>query len=186
MLLLDEPTKGVDVGAKFEIHEIVRRQAAEGAACLVASSDLPEVLALGDRDPRHARRTHPGRARRGRGDRRIRDAPGDPRELTQGRVVKRLWQVRELSTVAILVLEILFFAWYLWPDGSRAHPFLNAENALLILKYSSIYGIAAVGAAIVIISGGIDLSPGAVIALASVVCGSPVRGRGLAARPRDG
>jgi len=46
VLLLDEPTKGVDVGAKFEIHEIVRRQAAEGLACLVVSSDLPEVLAL--------------------------------------------------------------------------------------------------------------------------------------------
>ena len=55
-------------------------------------------------------------------------------------------------------------------DGSY-HPFLNTSNALLILKYSSIYGIAAIGAAIVIISGGIDLSPGAVIALASVVTG---------------
>jgi rhamnose transport system ATP-binding protein len=49
VVLLDEPTKGVDVGAKFEIHEIVRREAARGAACLVASSDLPEVLALCDR-----------------------------------------------------------------------------------------------------------------------------------------
>ncbi len=39
----------MDVGAKFEIHEIIRRQAAEGAACLVASSDLPEVLALCNR-----------------------------------------------------------------------------------------------------------------------------------------
>jgi ribose/xylose/arabinose/galactoside ABC-type transport system permease subunit len=85
--------------------------------------------------------------------------------------VKKLWEVRELSTVAILVLEILFFGWYLWPDGDRSHPFLNLPNALLILKYSSIYGIAAVGAAIVIISGGIDLAPGAVIALAGVVCG---------------
>ena len=66
---------------------------------------------------------------------------------------------------------MLFFAWYLWPDAGRAHPFLNADNALLILKYSSIYGIAAVGAAIVIISGGIDLAPGAVIALAGVVTG---------------
>jgi ribose/xylose/arabinose/galactoside ABC-type transport system permease subunit len=85
--------------------------------------------------------------------------------------VKKWWHVRELSTVAILVLEIIFFGWYLWPDGSRAHPFLNLENALLILKYSSIYGIAAVGAAVVIISGGIDLAPGSIIALASVICG---------------
>jgi rhamnose transport system ATP-binding protein len=46
VLMLDEPTKGVDVGAKFEIHEIVRRQAARGLGCLVVSSDLPEVLAL--------------------------------------------------------------------------------------------------------------------------------------------
>ncbi len=84
--------------------------------------------------------------------------------------MKRLWQVRELSTLVILLLEIAFFGWYLWPDGGRPHPFLNAPNALLILKYSSIYGIAAIGAAVVIISGGIDLAPGSIIALASVVC----------------
>jgi ribose/xylose/arabinose/galactoside ABC-type transport system permease subunit len=81
----------------------------------------------------------------------------------------RLWSAREAGTVVILVLEVLFFTWYLWPDGNRAHPFFNLENALLVLKYSSIYGIAAVGAAVVIISGGIDLAPGAVIALAGVV-----------------
>jgi ribose/xylose/arabinose/galactoside ABC-type transport system permease subunit len=85
--------------------------------------------------------------------------------------VKQLRAFRELSTVAILIAEVLFFAWYLWPEAGRAHPFLNAENALLILKYSSIYGIAAVGAAVVIISGGIDLAPGAVIALAGVITG---------------
>src|SRR5512145_33090 len=78
---------------------------------------------------------------------------------------------RELSTVAILVAEVLFFAWYLWPEAGRAHPFLNTENALLILKYSSIYGIAAGGAAVVIIGGGIDLAPGAIIALAGVLAG---------------
>jgi rhamnose transport system ATP-binding protein len=49
VLLLDEPTKGVDVGAKFEIHNIIRRHANEGMACLMVSSDLPEVLALADR-----------------------------------------------------------------------------------------------------------------------------------------
>jgi ribose/xylose/arabinose/galactoside ABC-type transport system permease subunit len=83
--------------------------------------------------------------------------------------MKKIWEVRELSTVAILVLEILFFTWWLWPEGTRSHPFLNAGNGLLILKYSAIYGIAAVGAAIVIISGGIDLAPGAVMALSGVV-----------------
>jgi ribose/xylose/arabinose/galactoside ABC-type transport system permease subunit len=86
--------------------------------------------------------------------------------------VKKLWEVRELSTVVILVLEIVFFTWYLWPEGGRSHPFFNAPNAVLILKYSSIYGIAAVGAAMVIIAGGIDLSPGAVIAFSGVVAGA--------------
>ena len=49
VLLLDEPTKGVDVGAKFEIHEIDPAAGARGLAVLVVSSDLPEVLALADR-----------------------------------------------------------------------------------------------------------------------------------------
>jgi len=84
--------------------------------------------------------------------------------------VKKLWQIREFSTLMILLLEVAFFTWYLWPS-SGGHPFLNVGNALLILKYSSIYGIAAIGAAIVIITGGIDLAPGAVIALTSVVTG---------------
>jgi rhamnose transport system ATP-binding protein len=49
VLLLDEPTKGVDVGAKFEIHNLIRQQADSGMACLMVSSDLPEVLTLSDR-----------------------------------------------------------------------------------------------------------------------------------------
>jgi ABC-type sugar transport system ATPase subunit len=49
VFLLDEPTKGVDVGAKDEIHDIVRKKADQGAACLVVSSDLPEILALAHR-----------------------------------------------------------------------------------------------------------------------------------------
>ena len=85
--------------------------------------------------------------------------------------MNRLWRAREFSTVVILIVEVLFFAWYLWPEAGRSHPFLNLGNFLLIFKYSSIYGIAAIGAAIVIISGGIDLAPGVVIALTTVVTG---------------
>jgi ribose transport system ATP-binding protein len=49
VLLLDEPTRGIDVGAKAEVHDLIRAFAAQGGAALVISSDLPEVLALGDR-----------------------------------------------------------------------------------------------------------------------------------------
>ena len=86
-------------------------------------------------------------------------------------MTRQFWRAREFSTAAILLAEILFFAWYLWPEGDRSHPFVNRDNFLLILKYSAIYGIATIGAAVVIISGGVDLSPGAVIGLTTVVMG---------------
>jgi ribose/xylose/arabinose/galactoside ABC-type transport system permease subunit len=85
--------------------------------------------------------------------------------------IKALWKTRELSTLCVLALEIAFFTWYLWPEAGRAHPFFNLDNGVLVLKYSSLYGIAAIGAAMVIISGGVDLAPGAVMALAGVVTG---------------
>jgi ribose transport system ATP-binding protein len=49
VLLLDEPTRGVDVGAKAEIHALLERMAAQGLAVLVVSSDLRELMGLCDR-----------------------------------------------------------------------------------------------------------------------------------------
>jgi ABC-type sugar transport system ATPase subunit len=49
ILLLDEPTAGVDIGAKAEIHELIRQLAATGTAILLASSEMPELLYLCDR-----------------------------------------------------------------------------------------------------------------------------------------
>ncbi|WP_251454083.1 sugar ABC transporter ATP-binding protein [Microbacterium sp. Marseille-Q6648] len=49
VLLLDEPTVGVDVGAKSEIYALINRLAAEGLAIVMVSSDLPEVLGMSDR-----------------------------------------------------------------------------------------------------------------------------------------
>jgi ABC-type sugar transport system ATPase subunit len=49
ILILDEPTRGVDVGAKAEIHALIGDLAAQGTAILVISSELPEVLRLADR-----------------------------------------------------------------------------------------------------------------------------------------
>lgn len=49
VLLLDEPTRGVDVGAKFDIYALIRDLSARGAAVIVVSSDLPELIGLSDR-----------------------------------------------------------------------------------------------------------------------------------------
>jgi len=49
VLLLDEPTAGVDVGAKAEVHRLIRRLAAGGCAAVLISSELPEVLSMSDR-----------------------------------------------------------------------------------------------------------------------------------------
>jgi rhamnose transport system ATP-binding protein len=49
VLVLDEPTQGVDVGAKAEIHELMEQLAAEGLAIIMISSELPELLGMSDR-----------------------------------------------------------------------------------------------------------------------------------------
>jgi ABC-type sugar transport system ATPase subunit len=49
VLILDEPTRGVDVGAKEEVHRLIRDLARQGMGILMVSSDLPELLALSDR-----------------------------------------------------------------------------------------------------------------------------------------
>lgn len=49
ILILDEPTRGVDIGAKAEVHRIISDLAAQGLAIILISSELPEVLAMSDR-----------------------------------------------------------------------------------------------------------------------------------------
>ena len=49
ILILDEPTKGIDVGAKAEIYRIIRDIAAQGISVIVVSSELPEIIGLSDR-----------------------------------------------------------------------------------------------------------------------------------------
>jgi inositol transport system ATP-binding protein len=49
VLIVDEPTRGIDVGAKMEVHNLLFQMAASGIAVIVISSELPEILALADR-----------------------------------------------------------------------------------------------------------------------------------------
>jgi putative multiple sugar transport system ATP-binding protein len=49
VLILDEPTRGIDVGAKYEIYTLINKLAGEGKAIIVISSELPELLGICDR-----------------------------------------------------------------------------------------------------------------------------------------
>lgn len=109
---------------------------------------------------------------------------------------RKVLAYREVSVLLILLLEVLvfyviidvflkirpgggaegmgFFSRFvsgLWPGNWTGNSFLSRVNLALILRFSSFYAIAAVGAAMIIIIGGIDLSPGSVMALTAVVTG---------------
>ena len=49
VLIFDEPTRGIDVGAKYEIYLLINRLAADGKAIVMISSELPELLGMSDR-----------------------------------------------------------------------------------------------------------------------------------------
>jgi ABC-type sugar transport system ATPase subunit len=49
VIIFDEPTRGIDVGAKYEMYRLISRLASEGKAIIIISSELPEVLGISDR-----------------------------------------------------------------------------------------------------------------------------------------
>ena len=55
LLILDEPTRGIDVGAKMEIYKLINDLAEQGVAIMFISSEMPEILSLCDQDLRCSR-----------------------------------------------------------------------------------------------------------------------------------
>ena len=75
VLIFDEPTRGIDVGAKYEIYLLMNELAAQGKAILMISSELPEVLGMADR----SLILHEGR---------VTGEIADPRSATQEQIMK--------------------------------------------------------------------------------------------------
>jgi len=65
VVLLDEPTRGIDVGAKLEVYELINRLAGEGKAVILVSSELPELMGMSDRIIQLAKGEMGGEFRRG-------------------------------------------------------------------------------------------------------------------------
>lgn len=191
VLLLDEPTRGVDVGAKAEIHRLLRGFADQGMAIVVASSELGELFTLSDRivimrDGRIVGEGRPADLREedvlaaavthevahigelgGAGSAPAAQVGSAPSPSRRGRLPSRPGVLDRVdrSTVAIwLALLVLCIG-----VGLVRPSFWDANNLSNILRQASVLGLVALGQSIVVLAGGIDLSVEGIVKLSSLV-----------------
>ncbi|MBX9654735.1 ATP-binding cassette domain-containing protein [bacterium] len=171
ILILDEPTRGVDVAAKADIHRIVRQLADDGTAVVMISSELPEVLAHSDRI---------GVFREGKLVKTLSGADAtavnvaaaalpnvhhanDTKSASRGISRTRTWTNAGLITAAILLGVVL--------SSTTNGRFTSSDNLGNLLNNIAPRAILALAATTVIIAGGIDISIGSLLALSAAVGG---------------
>jgi ABC-type sugar transport system ATPase subunit/ribose/xylose/arabinose/galactoside ABC-type transport system permease subunit len=166
VLLLDEPTRGVDVGAKAEIHKLISKMASEGAAVLLISSELPEIMSMSDRvvtlsegqvtgvfDPRKDTEQTIAAAAVPK------SSGAETATRRKAGLLVRLLRFREVGLLAfILVLSGVMTA-------LKPSEFANPGNLFDILASAALPAIMAQGAMLVICAGGIDISVGSMVGL---------------------
>jgi ribose transport system ATP-binding protein/rhamnose transport system ATP-binding protein len=186
LLILDEPTRGVDVGAKAEIHRIISHLATQGLAVVLISDDAQEVIGMADRiivfrggriasesirgsfdreaillAAAHAERDQDASVPRRTIPTSIESMPERSPGHSQG-LIGRLMRVRELGLV--LALLIICFA-----VTMREPRFLQGANLEQVALSATLVCIVALGEAIVIIARQVDLSVGAIVATSAFI-----------------
>jgi ABC-type sugar transport system ATPase subunit/ribose/xylose/arabinose/galactoside ABC-type transport system permease subunit len=174
-LILDEPTRGVDVAAKAEIQRLVRGLADTGRAVVWISSDLPEVLAQSDRigvfrdgnlvatfdpDTTTAEQVAAAALQQKQPQTQRPDRPAPQSRWTSALALGS----REVGLLGIVILLMALLAWRtetFWQPGALRD---LADNASLL----SLCGL---GAGLVILTGGIDISFGSIMALGAATAG---------------
>jgi rhamnose transport system ATP-binding protein len=171
VLMLDEPTRGVDVGAKSEIHGLLAELANQGCAIVMISSELPEVLQHADRvvvfrqgcvsgvfDAAETSATE------------IAAAALPEEEVTRRRAVagergrfRRAGKIRHYLR-SELALGLAVVALSLWTAGTT-----EGFSIISLLANTSLWAILGMAAAVVILAGGIDISLGSLVALSAAM-----------------
>jgi ABC-type sugar transport system ATPase subunit/ribose/xylose/arabinose/galactoside ABC-type transport system permease subunit len=174
VLIVDEPTRGIDVGSKAEIYQLLREIAAEGHGVIVVSSDLPEVLTVADRIAvvrEGAIAMEVGRGVAGEDALLAAATPGRRVGTSESKRAVRVRWLRRGGAAAI----VLFALWLV--GASLSGDFRSIANQSNVLDQSAVLALLALGQSFVILTGGIDLSVGATLTASSVVCAVVMNGQ---------
>jgi ABC-type sugar transport system ATPase subunit/ribose/xylose/arabinose/galactoside ABC-type transport system permease subunit len=171
VLILDEPTRGVDVGAKAEIHRLIRREAEHGSAVLLISSELPEIMSMSDRVITLSEGRQTGYYNPEQDSQATIAQAAVPRmengaEVTTRREphpLRRALQMRELGLFLFIVLLAGGMSLY------RPDEFLTVNNFFDVLARAALPAIMAQGAMLIICAGGIDISVGSMMGLTGAI-----------------
>jgi ABC-type sugar transport system, ATPase component len=162
-MILDEPTQGIDVGAKAEVHRLIGELAAQGMAILMISSELPEILGLSDRIAVMAKRHHFRCSQPRRSHPAQHYGPGSAVLRSRQKLMRHRYR-REIATGAALLALLAVLLVF-------APAFYSIPNLRDLLLKNAGSLVCAVGMTLVIVAGQIDISIGAQFAVCSVVAG---------------
>jgi rhamnose transport system ATP-binding protein len=187
VIILDEPTRGIDIGAKAEVHKLISELAAQGMAVLMISSELPEVLAMSDRVlvMREGKLTREYTAAEATPEKVIAAATGQFEKNDSGSQIPsqdgsnlerysnqnkplsnlaRFLSVREIPIIVSLLFLCLLTTVF-------DHRFISMENLKSTLLWVPLLIIVASGEMMTIMSRGVDISVGSMMALAGMIVG---------------
>lgn len=189
VLILDEPTRGIDVGAKFEIYQLIHQLADRGAGVLLISSEIEELMGLCDRIlvmrqgaiagefPReqfdrekllaaalHSSKAPAADAGAGSPEAGLQEPAGKPALPTPAPARPSRLRWLDFAPAALLAAVLTIF-------GCLSGQFLTADNLTQILIQSSATAIVATGMTFVLLTAGVDLSVGAVMFVGAGLAG---------------
>jgi ABC-type sugar transport system ATPase subunit/ribose/xylose/arabinose/galactoside ABC-type transport system permease subunit len=175
VLILDEPTRGIDVGAREEIYALVHAQASAGRAVVLISSDLPEVMSQSDRIAIFREGQLVKTLTAGTASAEEVAALAFPTHSAEKKIETEMRSTGEKRRVlsflrqggGLALFVLVFFLLLHWKTGR----FLQADSVRSLVTDTALLGFCAVGAMLVLLAGGLDISLGALMALCAGVAG---------------
>jgi rhamnose transport system ATP-binding protein len=171
LLILDEPTQGIDVGSKAEVHAIISALAEDGLAILLISSELPELLGMSDRIVvmREGNMTAELSRAEATQEAVLLAATGAVQESVRGghddhpaqAAAPRSWWLRRELGLGVAIAAVIL------PVAVINPRMLSADNLLSISLDAALLAVVAIAQMLVLITRGIDLSVGSVIGLSA-------------------